>query len=592
MKQPQHLRPLHKRLARLRRRRRRFRRATAISALAIAVLWALAGVFALDWHFQRNVDLLQRLLLLGFAAAAVIWAFARFALPWLGKREDETDMALLVERQTGIDSDLVAALQFESAEAAGWGSTQLETAVIDRVANRQKNLDVMAAMPHQPLALRLKLLLATATVWALLGLLAPEYVRVFFQRLAFGAQHYPSQTRLAAVTVNGKSVDFSLPRDAAVRIPYGHAVRFEVAVAGLQPASGRVELSLAGHGPAAHVPLKRPDDDGDPPLAQYRGEYPALNQSARYQVYLGDAWTEPLLLKVTPLPVVEMEAEVVLPVYARQSAAGTRYSGSVQELPRGMRHFSVLAGSEVRLRLDSDRPLEAAEVKSGEKTYPMQRADRTHHAPRDVLPSAATSDGGEVWTLATAGTPLASVAEQLKYSIQVHDAEDQTWEQPLEGSIAIEPDLPPAIAAATKTPIVLPTGSPTMHYEASDDHALSGIWLTWEATSGDASQVEQREGRIEVCRFSPEASPRSREGDYRLPLQSLPLRPGDTLKVIFHVRDYRGPATAASVDADPPLVFQVTDLPGFLASQYDADQKTSGVLEDLHKKHTGVGEKQ
>ena len=85
------------------------------------MLWALAGVFALDWCFQRNVDLLQRLLLLGFAAAAVIWAFVRFALPWLGKREDETDMALLVQRQAGIDSDLVAALQFESADAAQLG---------------------------------------------------------------------------------------------------------------------------------------------------------------------------------------------------------------------------------------------------------------------------------------------------------------------------------------------------------------------------------------------------------------------------------------------------------------------------------------
>ena len=96
-----HLRSLRKRLARLRRRRQRFRWATAASALAIAVLWALAGVFALDWYFQRNVDLLQRLLLLGLAAAGVIWAFVRFALPWLGKHEDVTDMALLVAAANG-----------------------------------------------------------------------------------------------------------------------------------------------------------------------------------------------------------------------------------------------------------------------------------------------------------------------------------------------------------------------------------------------------------------------------------------------------------------------------------------------------------
>ncbi len=113
------------------------------------MLWALAGVFALDWCFQRNVDLLQRLLLLGLAAAGVIWAFARFALPWLGKHEDVTEMALLVQRQTGIDSDLVAALQFESPDAEHWGSPQLETAVIDRVATEQKKRrrDVRHAAP-------------------------------------------------------------------------------------------------------------------------------------------------------------------------------------------------------------------------------------------------------------------------------------------------------------------------------------------------------------------------------------------------------------------------------------------------------------
>ena len=156
------------------------------------------------------MDLWQRLLLLGLAAAAVIWAFVRFALPWLGKREDVTDMALLVQRQAGIDSDLVAALQFESPDAAYWGSTQLETAVIDRVAVEQKKLDVMAAMPRQPLARRLKVLIATVGRLGAAGLLAPEHVWVFFQRLAFGSQHYPSQTAGRSPSAStAKSVDLS-----------------------------------------------------------------------------------------------------------------------------------------------------------------------------------------------------------------------------------------------------------------------------------------------------------------------------------------------------------------------------------------------
>ncbi len=56
---------------------------------------------------------------------------------------------------------------------------------------------------------------------------------------------------------------------------------------------GRVEVSTRARGPAAIVPLQALPSDGDQPQAQYRGEYAALSQSARYQVYLGDAWTDP-----------------------------------------------------------------------------------------------------------------------------------------------------------------------------------------------------------------------------------------------------------------------------------------------------------
>ncbi len=77
-----------------------------------------------------------------------------------------------------------------------------------------------------------------------------------------------------------------------------------------------------------------PDGTDDASQAVYRGEYARLTQSARYQIYLGDAWTDPLSLSVTPLPVVEIEAEVVPPAYARQSADDLQ-----KKLPRGMRQF-------------------------------------------------------------------------------------------------------------------------------------------------------------------------------------------------------------------------------------------------------------
>jgi len=367
----------------------------------------------------------------------------------------------------------------------------------------------------------------------------------------------------------------------------------------------RVEISARDGGPAATVRLEAaPGGDDEASQNIYRGTLLKLSQAARCQVFAGDAWTDPLDLSVTPLPIIEVEVVVVAPDYALRS------TGRVVKLARGMRDFSVLAGSEVKLRLDCDRPIQAAEVTaagpgmSGTPSFAMRRED-------------GPVGGAEAWTLATSGTPLAAIVAPLRYAIQIHDMEGQTLERPLEGSINLKPDLPPTIAAKTRTPIVLATGTPNIHYDAADEHALSEVWLTWEANSddvspspearqagkadvpqaGDAADHEstaavKREGQIDLCRFTPDAAPRAREGDFALALPSLALKPGDTLKVTFHARNYRGPAAATTADADPPLVFQVTDLAGFEASMYESDQRSASALEEIREKHSTTGESQ
>ena len=145
---------------------------------------------------------------------------------------------------------------------------------------------------------------------------------IFFKRLGFGPEHYPSQTRLVSLTVNGKSVDLSDVGSAAgkaVHIPCGEAVRFEVMVEGARPAAGRVEISTQlGGARRQALSLNRRQAQAMTACRRspYRGEFAKLSQSARYQIYVGDAWTDPLGLSVTPLPAIEIEAEVILPDYA------------------------------------------------------------------------------------------------------------------------------------------------------------------------------------------------------------------------------------------------------------------------------------
>ena len=104
----------------MKHRRWLVRLATAYSAVAVAALATLLVAMLLDWLLDMSMP--QRLVAMGICFGTVLWVFYRYALPWLGHRESEVDMALLIEREERIDTDLVAALEFESPVAPTWGS--------------------------------------------------------------------------------------------------------------------------------------------------------------------------------------------------------------------------------------------------------------------------------------------------------------------------------------------------------------------------------------------------------------------------------------------------------------------------------------
>src|SRR5262249_42580060 len=99
---------LRSQLAGLRRRRRSIRVAAAMFALCVGVLWTLAVIFVLDWLFA--MDRPQRAIAIAAGIGAIAWCYHRYVGPLLAKSESEIDVALMVEKQQQLPSDLVAAL--------------------------------------------------------------------------------------------------------------------------------------------------------------------------------------------------------------------------------------------------------------------------------------------------------------------------------------------------------------------------------------------------------------------------------------------------------------------------------------------------
>ena len=555
---------LRARLLRLRGRRRNVRLAIGSSALAVAVVWTLAATFVADWLLEMNRP--QRAVTLAVAAGVVVWAIRRFTLPWLGRRETLVDMALLVQRQHGIDSDVVAALQFESPEAPRWGSVELEQAVIDRVAELSTRLSVMLGLPKDRLARRLAALAVTAVVLATAAGRFPDHAAVFFNRLLLGSRHYPTRTSIESVAINGRQLSPTGWGREEIKSPYGRPVRFEVVCSGDLPAEGLAVVTSEAGGVQTTVALGAGSEPG-----AYAGELPRLVDAARCQLYVGDAWTDPVRLVVVPPPVVDVELEVTPPGYASAAAPAT-------ETISGLRQLAVSEGSQVRVRVLADKELEEAGVAIEGASYPMARQpDRPQENPKDV------------WTLDPQGTPLARVTEPVRYAIQVRDVDGLELERPIEGLIRIKIDHPPQIFGSTIAQLVLPTARPTVLVTASDDYGLGQIAVLSEVVHADGSPGEKGEQVI----YAPpagETPKKSLQDRYRLSLAPLKAVKGDQVKVTLRAVDYRGRDQEGKITTSDPLVLQVTDERGIYAAMAESDRESVRQLQSMIENQIDVGE--
>lgn len=659
------LAPLHNQLAALKNTRATVRLVTAFAALATAILWALIGIFVLDVWFE--LPIVPRLIVMVVGALASFWAFTKYTQPMLGIVETEMDMALMVERQQKIDSDIVAALQFESPEAAGWGSRQLETAVIDYVAEFGNGLDVFEGFSREQMTRRATILGVTALVVVAFVLIAPTYASVFFNRLLLRSQHYPSDTMIQQVVVNDSLLLTPADHGAApatMKGAQGHPMIFYVHCAGELPETGTLRVRSASGGSARPVELKPltleerlsllrsaqskledaiakeevdvsgPWQDGlvalttfDCPSAAtkvrelkedrqqlpailddvkqtmadwpakanetavYSGDMGRLVDEVRYNIYVGDAWTDSALLKMIPLPVVELQPKVVPPEYARNGK---------EEEPTTSRQISVLEGSEVQLSLRSvnDKPLRDAWIIVKGK----QGAQK--------LPLAKTDSRGLAWALSDVKSPLKRVTEELRYEIQVTDADGLHLETPIRGVIRLRPDRAPSGSAEVVHRVVLPTARPTIGYRLNDDYGISKLVLNVEiernpealgtpdpAASENPSPAAAVEGEqdnkvtftLHNVTQKPILTPQPVRGSYELALSPLMLAKGDRLKLTLEITDYRG-STPGEAYLSDPLILEISDESGVLAAISEADERSEQRLTDIIKKQLGIGE--
>ncbi|MBI1374692.1 MAG: hypothetical protein GC159_18390 [Phycisphaera sp.] len=532
---------LHNGLNQLKRFRASVRVGSAAALFGTIVLSVLIAAFVLD--VSTHMGRLERFIMLAVFVGTAVWSVRRHLLPALAVNEDKVELALMVERQQGLTSDLVAALQFADGTRAQFGSPDLRHAVVEYTDEVSSHLDYLEGFDRDELKKRGINLGIVAGIILLGVIIMPGHAFAFMNRFLLGGAHYPTATRIVEVVSPGD------------RSAYGQPIRFRIKADGVLPTSGSVELTALSTGLRTTIELT--PDKADAKL--YVGELARAMDDMTYTIHLGDAYTDARDLTLIPVPTVEVDMQIETPPYATQKFTARSY---------GRETRIALEGSKVTASVTSDKPLKSATFTIDEQAFAMKQS-------------------GDKWVLPN-NTPLANVAATMRYEVQVVDEDDLSLERPISGVLQVRADQPPRVRAATVTRYVLPTASPSISFGAVDDYALGRIVVhksvTRSSLSGGEGPDEREDELMDLAGKKYQYADR-----LNVNLTDLKLQKGDRVTLTFEAYDYRG-ANPGRPTKSEQLVFEVTDRAGVLAALRELDTQMDRKLDQIIKAQLGIGD--
>jgi len=521
----------------LRRHRLLVRWGTALAPVVTGALVIMAAFWAIDFFFQ--LDAAQRAVMLAVSGLALLWVFHRYARPLLSRSESVVDVALMVEKQHGLDSDLVAALQFDAAPAVYFGSPDLERAVVRHAADLGTRIDFFDGTSYEQFSRRALALVIVVVLAVASAVVYPDHLRAFFQRLLLGADHYPTRTVLETVLVNGQVVlsraeHPTQPKDCAAA--QGQPVRVFVRCvaaanngAGTAPRSGELRLTGANGGkkivPLALVPL-------DDRLARLEEAAHRIQSAiADPSLLVDEKWLDDVA------PTVALDAPLARTQLHRARQDRAALEQAILEIrrvkgswPGAAANFTLFHGQLERLIESVDYqlsvgdawtdpariemialPVITLDLQVVPPPYAASEFSRKPSGSRQLsvlegsdinLSLAAANDKplAEAWVRVTSKTsttrwqltprgdqrnqwqlagptPFAQVAEEFSFEVQVRDENGLQPESPIRGFVRLRADRPPTATMELVHRVVLPTAKPVVSFRVTDDFGISRLLL-------------------------------------------------------------------------------------------------------------------
>lgn len=525
------------------------------------MLWLILAAFVSDWSLHLSLPV-RGIILFGWSAAC-LWTIKRLIWPVVTIRESLDDVAVLVERKLGIDSDLVAALQFDVSSARTWGSTTLIDALIDDVAGMSSSLNFALAFTYRPLPNSVAAVGLTLLIVALGMVILPEQTATFSNRFLLGSASYPTSTVIQLLEINQQTIDPQpRARVSPIRVRVGQTVSLKVHCSGNLPGTGIARLADRSGESRNQITLRPSPLD----CSILAGELPHVGDSFHLQILVGDAVSPFIDIDVIPDPAVDVAWEVSAPHYATTSLEPSDVMIQSYQL-------SVLENSSLKLKLVSpNKRLASAQLTADGVCYHLVPANHADGSP-------------PTWTLPD-GTPFESVQRPLQYEIQVVDQDFLTLERPVTGQLRIRPDLPPRIVVKAVTRRVLPSARPKIDYVVQDDFGVASVEATVRISREDGRTTEHE---MLIKSIEPNEQPvKLFSGQQTLPLAAYELKKGDEIILVLKAIDWRGGAEGQFTLGEP-VIFPVTDLDGILNDIGEEDKKSAKQLDEILKRELEIG---
>lgn len=548
---------LRTRLQQLRRWRSLVRWGNALSVLLMALLLSWGVAFLLDWwlHFDWWLRAIV-LVIWGSSLAAVIH---RWLWPWMKVRESLADVALSVERAHDIDSDLVAALEFDEQPALAWGSPRLTTAVVNYVAEFSESLDVFRGFQYDGLPQRLTATVGSLVLALVISILFPQETSTFWNRFWLGTARYPTRTVISAWILNGQSLPVHHPDRLRIALPQGQPLQFSVLLTGELPSTAIATVRGLTTGERATWRLTANSSE------EFGWQQSQLTESVRLNIHAGDAESDAVQIDVVPLPVVELAWTVTPPAYAATTVPPSTLSGS--------RAISALQGSQIQLAVTGlNKPLKTVEFQLDDQRIPLEM-DRAATQPQWVLPAA---------------TILEELNAPVSYRLLVTDEDQLSPQPPIQGEIRLQTDRVPRVAVAVVSRKVLPTAVPVMNYGATDDFGIKSIVAQIVVTRAEGESETFEESIWPTAPERVTVPTTTVRGEYPLRFSAWKLQKGDEVSVTVIAEDERGTLPSQQGPSEP-LIFEVTDRNGILESLLEIDQQSAKQLDEIIERELGIG---